>query len=40
MKQTGIKIHAQELTMDGEIKLLSLLSKNVVVEPILKQAMQ
>jgi len=40
MKQTGIKIHAQEFTMNGEIKLLSLLSQNVVIDPVLKQAMQ
>ena len=40
MKQTGIKIHAKELTMDGEVKLLSLLSKNVVIDPVLKQAIQ
>jgi len=40
MKQTGVKVHAKELTMDGEIKLLSLLSKSVIVDPILKQALQ
>lgn len=40
LQQTGITLGCSELTMSGEIKLLSLLSKHIVIDPILKQAMQ
>ena len=40
LKQTGITLGCSTLTMTGEIKLLSLLSKNIVIDPILKEAMR